>query len=99
VVSSQAPDDFRVVVDVLAQQRGVLQAQRTAVVQDGAPWLWDHIAPLAGPERTEIIDFYHTAGYISAAIAALLPSEQHAFWKHLLLNHLKQDDQGVEHLT
>jgi hypothetical protein len=99
VVSSQAPDDFRVVVDVLAQQRGVLQAPRTAVVQDGAPWRWDHIAPLAGPERTEIIDFYHTAGYISAAIDTLLPSEQHAFWKHLLLNHLKQDDQGLEHLT
>ena len=99
VVSSQTPSDFRVVVDVLAQRRGVRQAQRTAVVQDGAPWLWDHIAPLAGPVRIEIIDFYHTAGYLSAAVEALLPPDQRAFWKHLLLNHLKLDDQGVEHLT
>lgn len=84
---------------VLAQQRGVLQAPHTVVVQDGAPWLWDHIAPLAGPERIEIIDFYHTAAYLSAAIEALLPPDRRAFWKHLLLNHLKLDDQGVEHLT
>lgn len=99
VVSSQSPDDFRIVVDVLAQRRGVLQAQRTAVVQDGAPWLWDHIAPLAGTERTEIIDFYHAASYVTTAVDALLPRDQHLFWKHLLLNHLKHDDQGVEHLT
>jgi len=99
VVSSQTPDDFRVVVDVLAQQRGVRQALHTVAIQDGAPWLWDHIAPVAGPARIEIIDFYHTAGYIAAALDALVPHDQHAFWQHLLLNHLKQADAAVEHLS
>ena len=99
VVSNQSPDDFGVVVDVLAQQRGVQQAQQTVVVQDGAPWLWDHLAPVAGPERIEILDFFHTAGYITAALDTLAPSDQRPFWQHVLLNHLKYDDTAVEHLT
>ncbi len=35
---------------------------RTVVVlADGATWIWEHVATLFGPERTEIVDWYHSA--------------------------------------
>jgi hypothetical protein len=98
LVSSQPPQTFAKLLDVKAQQRGVDQANRTVVLQDGQGWLWDHIPPVAGSKRVEIIDFYHAAGYITDAIDALMPPAERPFWKHVLLDHLKTVPDGCEHL-
>lgn len=98
VVSSLPPDQFARLVDDCAHQRGLHQARHKVVVQDGGVWLWRHIAPLAGAYRVEILDFYHAAGYVTDAIAALVSRQEQAFWNHLLLEHLKHENEGCQHL-
>jgi hypothetical protein len=34
------------------------------VFGDGAKWIWEHVATLFGPERTEIVDWYHASEHI-----------------------------------
>src|SRR6266853_6533380 len=33
--------------------------RRVVVIGDGARWIWEHVAPLFGSERVEILDWYH----------------------------------------
>jgi hypothetical protein len=95
-VSQKDPETFAHLVEVLAQQRGLSQAETSVVLQDGAAWLWQHLGPLAGEERVEIIDFYHAAGYITDALDALLPDKsQRAFWSEVLLTCLKAGKPGL----
>jgi hypothetical protein len=90
VVSDQSAASFAQAVEVMAQRRGLRQAGTPVVLQDGAIWLWQHLAPLAGPERVEIVDFYHAAGYVTGALAVLLPDEKpRGFWAEVLLTCLK----------
>lgn len=41
-------------------QRGVAQAKEVVVLGDGAPWIWQRIAPLY-ENRIEILDWYHVS--------------------------------------
>ncbi len=41
------------------------------VLGDGAKWIWEHIAPLFGPERIEIVDWYHASEHIWTTAKAL----------------------------
>lgn len=41
--------------------------QRQAIIGDGAPWIWDY-ADLYQPEATQILDYYHAAEYLGAAL-------------------------------
>jgi hypothetical protein len=83
-------------VEVLTEQRGLRQAERSVVLQDGACWLWRHLAPLAGKNRVEIVDFYHAAGYITNALDSLLPDQvQRTFWADVLLTCLKSGQPGL----
>jgi hypothetical protein len=96
VVSDQQPGTFSRAVEVVTQRRGLRQARTPVVLQDGAIWLWQTLAPLAGPERVEIVDFCHAAGYVSGALAALLPDQkQRGFWADILLTCLKAGQPGL----
>jgi hypothetical protein len=95
-VSQRDAQTFTRVVEVLTEQRGLRQAERPVVLQDGAAWLWRHLAPLAGKNRTEIVDFYHAAGYLTNALDSLLPNQaQRTFWADVLLTCLKSGQPGL----
>ena len=96
LVSHQDPETFAHQVDVSAHRRGLPQAKTSVVLQDGAAWLWLHLAPLAGKDRVEIIDFYHAAGYVTDALDTLLADKsERAFWTEILLTCLKAGKPGL----
>ena len=97
LVSQREPERFARTVEVLTQQRGLREAETAVVLQDGARWLWQHLALLAGDDRVEIIDFYHAAGYVTDALDVLVKDpDAHGFWKEVLLTCLKD---GKGHLV
>ncbi len=68
--TDRAPPAFtqRVMREVL--RRRFTQAQRTVVIGDGAPWIWN-IAPERFPRAIQIVDRFHvkkTLGTVSKAV-------------------------------
>jgi hypothetical protein len=47
------------------------QLRSVIVLGDGAKWIWEHIGPLFGPERIEIVDWYHASEHIWTVARAL----------------------------
>jgi hypothetical protein len=41
------------------------------VLGDGAKWIWQEISPLFGPERTEIVDYFHAREHVWTVAKAL----------------------------
>jgi hypothetical protein len=56
-----------------ARRRGWEHAQDTAVLGDGAPWIWNQAALHFGTSR-QVVDWYHAKQHLTAA-AALLKAE------------------------
>jgi hypothetical protein len=57
---------------ILALQQGVPYAGRSAVVADGASWIWRVAADLF-PVSTQIVDWYHAKGHLAQAASAAYP--------------------------
>lgn len=57
----------------VAQARGVWDAQEVVLVADGAPWIWERLPQFVpvGVQCVEILDFYHAAGHVQAAVEAV----------------------------
>ena len=62
---------------ILALQHGVPYAGRSAVVADGAAWIWRVAADLF-PVSTQIVDWYHAKDHLAQAAAAAYPTDPEA---------------------
>jgi hypothetical protein len=61
------------------------------VLGDGAPWIWEHIGPLFGPERTEVVDYFHLTEHVWTAAKALGgEGDATTAWVHTALDALWQ---------
>ena len=69
------------------------QLRPVVVLGDGAKWIWEHIGPLFGPERTEIVDWFHASehlwttaqglyGEASPQTTAWAEAALHRLWRH-----------------
>jgi hypothetical protein len=47
------------------------QLRPVVVLGDGAKWIWQEIGPLFGPERTEIVDYFHATEHVWTVAKAL----------------------------
>lgn len=76
VAAVQEPaEEFAKRVLVEGYRRGWATARKVVVLGDGASWNWTHIAaqvPPEGPEKVEIVDFYHTSEHLWAGAKAVL---------------------------
>jgi hypothetical protein len=66
------PEPFGRQLWALAQQRGWLSASTTAVVGDGAAWIWN-LAERHFPTSTHIVDWYHAKQHLWTAAHAIAP--------------------------
>ena len=69
---------------ILALQQGVPYAGRSAVVADGASWIWRVAADLF-PVSTQIVDWYHAKEHLAQAATAAYPHDPEAAQRWL--NH------------
>jgi hypothetical protein len=69
------------------------QLRSVVVLGDGAKWIWQEIGPLFGPERTEIVDYFHASEHVWRVAKALhgddTPNTKswaeggvHRLWRH-----------------
>ena len=74
-----------------ASRRGVDQAASTAVVGDGARWIWN-LADEYFPGSVQIIDLYHAKGTIAAAAKGIYPAspEMAGKWGKLRRDELEE---------
>jgi hypothetical protein len=68
--TDQEVSEFAQRVDREARRRGFDQAQRRAVLGDGALWIWN-IADEQFPGATQIVDLYHAKGHLSDVAKAV----------------------------
>ena len=61
--TDQTLSDFAQRVDRQARRRGFYQAQRRAVLGDGAPWIWN-VAEELFPGAIQIVDLFHAKGHL-----------------------------------
>jgi hypothetical protein len=61
--TDDTPSEFAQRVDREARRRGFDQAQRRAVLGDGARWIWN-IADEQFPGAIQIVDLYHAKGHL-----------------------------------
>lgn len=59
---------------ILALQQGVPYAGRSAVIADGAAWIWRVAADLF-PVSTQIVDWYHAKDHLAQAAHAAYPDD------------------------
>lgn len=64
------PSDFARRVEREALRRGFDAAVRTAIIGDGAKWIWN-IADTYFPDAIQIVDLFHAKGSISEAAKAI----------------------------
>jgi hypothetical protein len=58
-------------------QRGALNCEGVVVMGDGAPWIWNHIAPLfPRARRVDIVDWHHLEDNVQATSEALYGSRE-----------------------
>jgi len=62
---------------ILALQQGVPYAGRSAVIADGAAWIWRVTADLF-PVSTQIVDWYHAKDHLAQAAYAAYPDDLEA---------------------
>ncbi|HUT54301.1 MAG TPA: ISKra4 family transposase [bacterium] len=58
-----------------AVRRGLNEAEKVAVVGDGAPWVWN-LADLHFPGAAKIVDFYHAAEHLNGIAHLLYPEDE-----------------------
>jgi hypothetical protein len=69
------------------------QLRPVVVLGDGAKWIWEHIGPLFGPERTEIVDYFHASEHVWTVAKAVFGEDSpettawaeaalHRLWRH-----------------
>ncbi|MBF8287585.1 MAG: ISKra4 family transposase [Candidatus Rokubacteria bacterium] len=61
--TDKTPSEFARRVEREAQRRGFDQAQRRAVLGDGAPWIWN-LADEHCPGALQIVDLFHAKGHL-----------------------------------
>lgn len=76
------PQRFSRALWVLALDHGVPYAGRSAVIADGASWIWRVAADLF-PVSTQIVDWYHAKGHLAQAARASHPDDPVAARKWL----------------
>ena len=62
---------------ILALQHGVPYAGQSAVIADGAPWIW-RVADDLFPVSTQIVDWYHAKDHLAQAAQAAHPDDPQA---------------------
>lgn len=70
-----SPEPFGQHLWATAQHRGWLAASTTAVVGDGAPWIWN-LADRHFPTSTHIVDWYHAKQHLWAAAHLIAPDSE-----------------------
>ena len=65
-----APSEFAQRADREARRRGFDQAERRAVLGDGAPWIWN-LADEQFPGAIQIVDLFHAKQYLSDVAKAI----------------------------
>jgi hypothetical protein len=68
--TDETPSEFAQRVEREAQRRGFDQAQRRAILGDGAPWIWN-LADEHFPGAIQILDLYHAKGHLCDAAKAI----------------------------
>jgi hypothetical protein len=63
-------DEFAPAVWTLALQHGVVHAADSAVVADGAEWIWNLVADYF-PDSVQVVDWYHATQHLANAAHAL----------------------------
>jgi len=58
-----------------AMLRGMGEAERLAVLGDGAHWIWN-LARINFPQAIQILDFYHACEHLSVLANALFPANE-----------------------
>lgn len=79
------PEPFGQQVWTNAQQRGWLAANTTAVIGDGAPWIWN-LANGHFADSTHIVDWYHAKQHLWAAAHLIAPDSAVAW-----VNQMEED--------
>ena len=59
-------ETFKWHVGALAARCGLEQAQKTALVGDGAAWIWEQVATTLREDTTHIVDWYHAMEHLWA---------------------------------
>jgi hypothetical protein len=63
-------EDFGIRLRQEALRRGMGQSQRTALLGDGAAWIWE-LARVNFPQATEILDYYHGREHLTGLVHGL----------------------------
>jgi hypothetical protein len=68
------------------------ELRSVVVLGDGAKWIWEHVAPLFGGERVEIVDWFHASQHVWSVAKALHGEDtpETKAWARTALNHLWQ---------
>lgn len=72
-------EDFREMVSLEAQKRGVQTAEVLVFVGDGAAWVWKTAQTLF-PKATHVLDWYHAMEHIWAVGRAKFGSKEKELW-------------------
>ncbi|MBI4841887.1 MAG: ISKra4 family transposase [candidate division NC10 bacterium] len=68
--TAEAPSEFAQRADREARRRGFDQAERRAVLGDGAPWIWN-LADEQFPGAIQIVDLFHAKQHLSDVAKAI----------------------------
>jgi hypothetical protein len=102
VMHLSGPEGFGFKLATEAQARRWSQAGQSAVVGDGAAWIWN-LAARDYPDAAHIVDWYHAKQHLCAAAELLYPNqpEQAAAWvdQHSAMLYEGQAKQIAERLA
>ncbi len=89
--TDEVPSEFAARVAREATRRRFEQARRSAVLGDGAVWIWNLASELF-PDAVQIIDRYHVNEHLSGASKAIFgtTSDSYKEWAHQRCTDLKQ---------
>jgi hypothetical protein len=96
VATRRGLDDFRIQLYTETLQRGLLQAEQTLILGDGAVWIWN-IADDRFKDATQRVDLYHVKEHLWDLANELFGkgSEKAKQWVTPFLNWLKRRRNGV----
>lgn len=88
-----SPEPFGQSAYALTQRMGGRGHERTLVVGDGAPWIWN-LANEHFPEAVQVLDFYHLAEHVHGAANALFAGDEAKArdWAETILELLREDE-------
>jgi hypothetical protein len=71
VARTEPIEVFKWHAGALAARCGLEQAEKTALVADGAAWIWEQVAATLREDTTHIVDWYHAVEHLWACAHAL----------------------------